>query len=152
MFLDGWAKMNHGLTSSQILQLMDQERLLTTFAAELNELFASVMPGAVQPLDLSFDTNRSSAIDNIAVVVLAALAAPGVTTDMVLSLPGFLTVQDSNRKAMVGFMPAILSQLLNDPRRPEMRQYLLDKANAVFPKITLVLVFLLMAAVLVVKP
>jgi hypothetical protein len=137
MLLDGWSKMNHGLTSSQILQLMDQERLLTTFAAELNELFASVMPGAVQPLGIALDTNRSSAIDNIAVAVLAALAAPGVTPDMVLSLPGFLTVPDSNREAMVGFMPAILSQLLNDPRRPEMRQYLLDKANAVFPQITL---------------
>lgn len=132
-----WSSMNHGLTSSQILELMDQERMLSTFTAELNEVFATAMPGRTMPLSVDMETNRSSAKENIAIAVLAALAAPGVTPDMVLSLPGMLTVPDANKEAMVGFMPAILSQLLNDPTRPEMRQYLLDKANAVFPQITL---------------
>ena len=134
-FLNQWADMNHGLSSSQILQLMDQERFLSTLAAELNELGTTVMPQAWTPLVSELERDRSSASHNITLAVLAALAAPGVTADMVVSLPGLLSVRDSDLDAMIGFMPDILSQLLNDPRRETMRTHLLEKANSIFPKI-----------------
>lgn len=135
-FLNAWSAQTSGLTDSQILQLMDQERLLTTFLAELNEAGVTVMGDRWEPLTTDLEVNRGSALHNITLAVLATLASPNVTPDMVLSLPGFLTVQDGKPEAQIGFMPPLLSQLLNDPRRVEMRQYLLDKANSRFPTIT----------------
>jgi hypothetical protein len=51
-FLQQWSDMNHGLSKSQILQLMDQERFLTTLAAELNEAGTHVFRDAWNPLTL----------------------------------------------------------------------------------------------------
>lgn len=132
-FLQQWSDMNHGLSKSQILQLMDQERFLTTLAAELNETGTHVFRNAWNPLTFQMERDRSSAKENIAMAVLAAMAAPGITPEMVVQLPGFLTIPDSKPEQEVGWMPDLLSQLLNDPSREEMRDYLLEMANRNFP-------------------
>ena len=134
-FLYAWSNANHGLSKSQILQLMDQERFLSTLAAEMNEIGTTVAPSAWTPVNPELEQDRGSAVHNLTIAVLAALAAPGITPDMVVRLPGFLTVPDSKPDNQIGFMPDLLSQLLNDPARKPMREYLREKANSVFPMV-----------------
>ena len=132
-FLTLWSDMNHGLSKTQILQLMDQERFLSTLAAEMNEIGTTVLQDAWTPVNVELERDRTSAIHNISLAVLAALAAPGITPEMVVQLPGFLTIPDSQPKQEVGWMPDLLSQLLNNPSRLAMREYLREKANSIFP-------------------
>ena len=133
-YLKAWASYDHNLTVDQVADLMDMGGGISKFMAEADALGQEILGNAYQPFDSASRSDMSDPKNRIAQVIMLTLTAPGVTPDMVMSLPGLLSVKNPSGESQVGWLPRVMSQGLSDTKYPAVQEFLIAQANASMPK------------------
>ena len=133
MILDIWARKEHGLSAYDIERGLDANSIAIVAQNGINSIMSMLDP-SYNPIDLQQDPSQP--VDpkrQLVLTILAALAAPGVEVDHVVSTSGVLGVQNRASDAQVRLMPALFTDALDDLQYPEMRSMIFERLNSQMP-------------------
>ena len=132
--LDSWADQPPRYTAAQLSRILDDRSAMVLMEARFNAIGRSTAPDTWQDISLRQTPNVPVPPNaRLGQIILTTLAAPGVRLEHVIETAGFTTVKDLDTKSLVRFMPALMTDALNDTAHPDLREMLIGRMNRNMP-------------------